>query len=1399
MVIASSWFDLVVGLDVHILLVPMPPAPAPVPTPLPLPFTGLVIDPLGAAIGAAMGSSTVLIGCLPATNCGTNVMNLPFHPPAPFPPATGKFGDDAELLFGSLNVEIGGSLGVRLGDIALSCNDPVRMPVSVVLAIPKGSLVLNMPAMVPDLKVIAMMLAFKAAGAALRWLQRGPLKGFFEGLSNKLSLKGPGRARQLFNDAVCFLTGHPVDVATGRVITSQTDLELPGPLNLTFSRRYDSCASNRAPGPLGFGWAHPFDQAIWPERGAMVLRAEDGREIEFSTLDFPDRAIAPGRDIFVPHERLTLHAHGTMHFTVTDANGTVREFARIPGGNDREARLVRVRNRLGQTQQLQYDADGQLSSVNDPAGRRLDFHYDRSRHLTQVNAVGTDGSAVVVGVYRYDGNGDLIEAMDALGHAYRYEYVEHLLVKETNKNGLSFYFQYDGVDSTAKCVRTWGDGGIYDHLISYDAAGKSTVVENSLGFVTTYTLNESGQVVAITDANGGKTAYEYDHPTYQKTKEIDATGAETVSEYDAHGNLVKVVNPDGATLTFEYDERGLLTRVVDAIGGQWRWGYDQNSRLIGRANPLDERTQFHWDGVQLVAVTDPLGHHTQLSYDPAHNLAALTTPDQAVSAWRYDGFGRPLATIDPNANTRTLQRDPLGRVVATNEPDGNQRTLLYDPEGNVTRVQDRHHDVGFEYRGMNRLGARTQAGTRVEFLYDTEDQLVAIKNEHGFAYRFVLGGTGTVDEEWGFDDLRRRYVRDKAGRVTLIARPEGKRSELAYDKAGRVAAIKHSDGTSEAYAYRPDGVLIQASNDTTAVTFERDPLGRIVKELTGQDWVSSEYDPLGLRKASRSSKGHFQKIARNAMGDVVSVEAASAGFSATFTRDRLGLELERNLPGGIRARWERDSLGRPIRHEIWRGTQFQGAKQYIWDVNDRLTKVIDAMTGPVEYRHDALGNLAAATYADGKVDLRMPDAVGNLFRTPDRSDRKYGPAGQLLESRDARGVTTYDYDPEGNLTKKVEPDGSAWTYEWNGAGMLARVVRPNGHVVEFGYDPLARRTFKKYRGKTTRWIWDGNVPLHEWVERDADAVDEDFARPVAEDDAVAVAEKQLKAMLSGRPANGPPVDAASAKSLAAASAAGTIDAPVTWVFEPESFAPLAKIVGGERFGIVTDHLGTPRAMFDGNGREVWGADVDAYGDLRNLRGERQACPFRWPGQFEDEETGLYYNRFRYYDVGGGQYTSQDPLRVIAGRALYAYAADPSVGQDVLGLMDCKRAAKQAAKTVEDAKLGKVRLSPDYHGRLPADVERDILANPEKVFLSEGGGERLVFYKDGNVVITESGTRRGQVLTSYGDKGPRGESGATIFGGSPSDPGIPVNPADIPAGRVPKPDSGTLPPAVPLSI
>ncbi|ETS97257.1 RHS repeat-associated core domain protein, partial [Prevotella sp. ICM33] len=95
----------------------------------------------------------------------------------------------------------------------------------------------------------------------------------------------------------------------------------------------------------------------------------------------------------------------------------------------------------------------------------------------------------------------------------------------------------------------------------------------------------------------------------------------------------------------------------------------------------------------------------------------------------------------------------------------------------------------------------------------------------------------------------------------------------------------------------------------------------------------------------------------------------------------------------------------------------------------------------------------------------------------------------------------------------------------------------------------------------------------------------------------------------------------------------------------------------------------PVQAYDDNGNIVWQADYDIYGNVRNLHGSRKFIPFRQLGQYEDEETGLYYNRFRYYAPRLGNYISQDPIRLAGNNpTLYGYVGDCNEEVDILGLM-----------------------------------------------------------------------------------------------------------------------------------
>ncbi|MEX6313483.1 RHS repeat-associated core domain-containing protein [Providencia manganoxydans] len=141
---------------------------------------------------------------------------------------------------------------------------------------------------------------------------------------------------------------------------------------------------------------------------------------------------------------------------------------------------------------------------------------------------------------------------------------------------------------------------------------------------------------------------------------------------------------------------------------------------------------------------------------------------------------------------------------------------------------------------------------------------------------------------------------------------------------------------------------------------------------------------------------------------------------------------------------------------------------------------------------------------------------------------------------------------------------------------------------------------------------------------------------------------------------------------------GTIayDAGIQWVYQPGAITPAARYQRGKLHYVVTDHQGTPREMFTENGVASWAGRLNTWGQLafwesREGRAENDPnyidCHFRFAGQFEDNETGLYYNRFRYYDKDSGQYISPDPIGLLGGFNPYGYVHDPVGWVDPFGL------------------------------------------------------------------------------------------------------------------------------------
>ena len=1211
--IAAKFGDPVIGIDIHRVMVPTPAGPVPVP--LPHPFVGVVFDPLGAAIGAAMGAvfgggGLVLINGMPCANAGTEVKGFAHVPTPPgVAPDPGDIpANEGTLVTGSKTVLFGGASQSRMTSLVSSCSWPVNLPTSVCLAIPMGAPVLIGGPEAMDFAAAA------TQGIRTKWV------------SKKLhtvvgATKGSKRSK-----LICFLTGHPVDVMTGELLAEAVDFELPGMIPVVWERNYRS--REIEPLSLGPGWYHPFDMGLEATAQRIVLRLLDGRPKEHPPLTI-------GASLWDDEERYTL-ARTEQGYEITTWDGLTytyglrsTQFAR--GAESERHVLTGIHDRCMNHVTLDYD-NGFLHRITDSCGRKLDVRWNALGRLESISF-----KRLPLVRYTYDDEGRLAAARDAHDQAITYAYRGGVLVKETHKGGLSFYFEWDWDHPAGSCIRTWGDGGIYDRRLTYDEHRHFTLVEDGRGGRTHYWGNALGLVDKVMDPTGRVTLYEWD-PYGRKLAEVDGVGNRTEWAYDARGNPVRERDPLGNETHRTFNDENLVVAVQDPAGHRWEIEYDPCGMMQRLRSPLGCATHYtHDDRGRLVSIEDPMGRRMRATWNDRHEIVTLTDGENRTTTFEHDALGRRTIARDAVGRVSRAVRDDLGRITQLAQANGEHLWMQYDAEGNLLEQLDAQgRRVVMRYGGFNKLVEQIDPmGHQVRLVHDTEEDLVAVVNALGEVHRFELDLAGRVAAEAGFDGRTHHYQYDKAGRCAQGTNGEYKVTRAERDAAGRIVKQFLPDGSEESFAFDAGGQLLTARSEAGVVYFKRDAAGRVVKEQLGDHAIASRYDLSGLRVERRTDLGHRAAYDFDDAGDLRSVRAgldqaehdrapgqlnwpasSPPDWEMHITRDLLGLEIARRLPGGVVATWDRDPYGRPRLRRVLTGAGKTGPAPevlrigYRWRGADQIATLVDTQKGPTRFDYDPRGHLISALFPDGSVQHRAADAVGNLFRMADRSDRRYGPGGVLER---ANG-TEYRYDIDGQLLEKRLADGAVWKYTWNGAGRLAAVQRPDGKTVAFAYDALGRRIRKAFDGRVTEYVWDCDDLVHERVRNS-----EGEAEPL-----------------------------------------------VTWVVEPGTFAPIAKIEGTTRYGVVTDHLGTPTMLLTEAGQVAWKAQLDLYG-VPTEEARATACPWRYPGQYEDPETGLYYNRFRYYDPEAGRYISPDPIGLMGGLAQYVYVPNPTVGADPAGL------------------------------------------------------------------------------------------------------------------------------------
>ena len=302
------------------------------------------------------------------------------------------------------------------------------------------------------------------------------------------------------------------------------------------------------------------------------------------------------------------------------------------------------------------------------------------------------------------------------------------------------------------------------------------------------------------------------------------------------------------------------------------------------------------------------------------------------------------------------------------------------------------------------------------------------------------------------------------------------------------------------------------------------------------------------------------------------------------------------------------------------GELAQSPATYGYDALDRLTSVSKTTTTNTtrteNYQYDAVGNRINSTgtdTVDGSYTHNANHALTNL-------DVSAGEGGD--EGEEEPGTWTFQYNANGAITQKAfTPTGATaptktWTYGWNRQNRLSTVHYNGAHIASYAYDPFGRRIKKSVHSSITGGTTGTTYYLY--------------------NDSGLVAEYTQTGQLN-----------------------------TEYHYVPGSHwstNPLFARDGetNEIYYAATDQLGTATALIKSSGQVVWKAEKTAFGKTtttaeNNAAGNPVQFNLRFPGQYEDQETGLHYNWMRYYDAEIGRYVKRDPIGLQGGVNVYEYA------------------------------------------------------------------------------------------------------------------------------------------------
>lgn len=939
---------------------------------------------------------------------------------------------------------------------------------------------------------------------------------------------------------------------------------------------------------------------------------------------------------------------------------------------DADGRLTTYADRNGNTWTYAYVSPSSLAlaSVTDPLGGQTRFAYSSGRLSSITDPTGRTTE------FQVDGNGDLIRIDDPDGTSRTFAYdSKHKMTGQTSKRGFVTEYEYDALGFLERSRLP--DGTTREVAAARQQATVHPDLENTGSETEPNAPNSDLNPASVfVDELGRETRYRLDN-LGQVLSVIDPLGRETMYERNGEGRLIRVDQPDGSATTFAYDERGNVTQLIElgdasstADDRVTRFTYHDEFNLVtsvtdpmGNVNSLGATLHIERDehGNPTV-ITDALDVERRLAYDESSGGVAglnglLTsdtrgfgTPDSSTIRLEYEPTrGSTFAVIDPVGRRSEYRRDAQGRVeesvnigssAATTDDmvtsysfdelnrvrtitdnAGAVTELRYTPSGALREVRDAKPGVSkgittFTHDAMDRVvNRRDPLGNEETYAYYPDGLLRTHVDRMGQTFTWSydnarrpiskefpgsLGAFGNETVTWQYDNNANGDLGDDLDYVSAVTNTDatlGFRWSMFGELVEATAmAGAHQPASTVAYGYDANGsrtsMSVEVDGETVSnVTYTPDALSRLdfmVDSVLGAS-VDIDYDALSRRDVMTRSWSGQELLTNydfNAASDLRSIDHTLSPSGAP--------ELVSSFVYGY------DALG----------------------FRDRLTETRAAIAGLVDdvhqYGYGPAGRLTSVGNDTLPDEAFTYDEVGNRLTVIGGGPTwQYNALDQLLND----GIYTYQWDDNGNLTQRrsIASPSEFTRYRWTPENRLAAVELPDGTVIEYFYDGLARRAAR------VRTVSGGGVSSDAFVYDREDIVQ----------------------LLHDEPG---------------------LNEAVTFLNGPGIDEPLLQSEGGDAVALTADALGSIQEHVRADSALISSARYSAFGsDMMTVGTPAHLHLHGYTSRERSLVHDSNFNRARYLTTSIGRFISEEPAR-IDGPNLYHYSHNrPTFMVDPSGL------------------------------------------------------------------------------------------------------------------------------------